>query len=1325
MEWGNRQVNLHDLYVLCSIAGPLEQSELLSSSFLLDESQLHEDSLYAADLSYKKEILRPRIQPSLKELRSLYALHPHLHPSLNQLDERRSKAPLIPGSTQLRARARQALVQNKQQLFYELFTSYGHADQLGWLPDRDHQLFWRDIAGHTYSGHEYIEHPEARLELIGLHTRTIALNSLGELPHFPSLHSLPQQQARDCAELHALWLARQGKLHILHDLAQQRPDALMPRVFCHMLEGNFSEAHRQFSECISHSSLGLQIIQYHQLEASLLLGILNAILRKSSASIVQKWIHFAEQSIITPLSWVQSDELIVNQQFILEELEALDLVLNRHTLPAKLSQPSEHPLLFFLHILTLGQLNDPHTQSPSAQDITTQAQALAQGGDHLFAHYLCAYALSHELVEHPSQRDILLSLILPDIAPLAIRARRSGSTHFPRTSPTQQIYWDIHISSSSSRITAIEAHLLRPEQERERRGRSLPLEQLKMGQYDDYTSEHDRELIAHIKQDYSHANARSYLSYHGFASLAQHPRLRIVREDGTLSPLILHAQQAEMSIYKQDSQIIIHLPSENDFQQLQRLGENSYSILCTHARLESLRIALGAPPRHGRYILEEKNHPRIFQQLSLLERTTTPQQEHSLKEQIIPVIILRYRAQSLHIQLGLRIHPNSPIYTSSSDECESFSNPPEPDTYRIQRSKSEEERALSALIAHCPSLATPRDTSMSMSAWTRDIDGLAASLHCLRELQLYRQQVPALELLWQGSEPVHLLESKQQSISLTCNKTMQDWLALGSDLQLDEGSHYSIAELLQLYEQRAENFLPLGKGRYLILHDTQLQQLHYLASICQKKGTQLLVPRTALLSIRQHWQDVDLSSDLRLLTHKLLQSQPWSAPETLHAQLRPYQEQGVRWLYSRASMGIGCCLADDMGLGKTLQVIALLLSTLSQRPSLIIVPLSLIHNWKSEIERFAPSLRVHLHRDRARRVQQLAAGDIYLISYGQLLHNPSLADIEWNGLILDEAQAIKNPSSKRSDAAKRLRAAYRVCITGTPIENHLGDLWSLIHFLHPGLLGTYNHFRRRVRDQRTLAHTHSLISPLILRRSKQAVLTELPKLTEITIPITLTENERNLYEAVRRRALRHLEKEESSTIHVLAELTKLRRLCCHPSLVHPEYSHSSKLERLIKLLRSLRENGHKVLVFSQFTDMLQLARKQIISQLDCTPLYLDGSTPPAQRANSIEQFQAPQQNKHDIFLISLKAGGSGLNLTSADYIILLDPWWNPATEAQAAARAHRLGQLRPVTLYRLICTNSVEERIIQLHQQKQELMDELSQLSRDALHSLLKEDYYI
>jgi superfamily II DNA or RNA helicase len=448
-----------------------------------------------------------------------------------------------------------------------------------------------------------------------------------------------------------------------------------------------------------------------------------------------------------------------------------------------------------------------------------------------------------------------------------------------------------------------------------------------------------------------------------------------------------------------------------------------------------------------------------------------------------------------------------------------------------------------------------------------------------------------------------------------------------------------------------------------------------------------------------------------------------AVPQGLTVELRPYQREGLRWLNALAEAGVGGVLADDMGLGKTLQLITHLLalkeSGALDRPALIVVPTSLIPNWQAEIARFAPALKVlALHGpQRSGDFSQLGAQDIVLTSYALLPRDVvNLRKQAFALIVLDEAQQVKNPRTQARRAALSLRAPRCICLTGTPLENHLGELWSQVDLAVPGLLGDEGAFRRhyrvpieKQRDTDCQDRLNRRLAPFILRRTKAQVASELPPKTEITRRVVLEGRQRELYEGLRLSLAEELREViaqrgiQHSGIVVLDALLKLRQVCCDPRLVKLEAARgvrdSAKFELLMDMLPALLAEGRKVLLFSQFTEMLKLIAHEL-DRRRIRYVTLTGET--RDRAEPVRQFQ---EGDVPLFLLSLKAGGVGLNLTAADTVIHYDPWWNPAAEAQASDRAHRIGQDKPVFVFRLITASTVEERIEELKARKAELAE--------------------
>jgi superfamily II DNA or RNA helicase len=566
------------------------------------------------------------------------------------------------------------------------------------------------------------------------------------------------------------------------------------------------------------------------------------------------------------------------------------------------------------------------------------------------------------------------------------------------------------------------------------------------------------------------------------------------------------------------------------------------------------------------------------------------------------------------------------------------------------------------------------------------------------------------------------------------------WFELEGELNVDESTILTIKELIELSRKSKGRFLELKKGEFLALTEDlkkQIDELEAYATV-DKKGVTInrfashaleeITTRAASFKADKLWNDFQKKIKDTAKTDAQI-------PATLDAELRPYQEEGFRWMTRLKLWDAGACLADDMGLGKTVQAIAMMLHLAENGPALVVCPASVVPNWGNELTKFAPTLNVFILKtgNREEIFASLAAFDVLLITYGLLqTEEDRISKIHWGIAILDEAHAIKNTQTKSSKAAMNIQASFKLALTGTPIQNHLGELWNLFNYCNPGLLGTLPQFTDRyVKNdlQSQKNHLKKLITPFILRRTKNKVLDELPPKTEITFSVELSSNEMAFYEALRREAITIIENNDGPNGHqhlqALAEITKLRLACCNSSLVNKEIQlPSAKLEAFFEIIEELRANNHRALVFSQFVGHLSIVRHELDKQ-GISYQYLDGSTPIPQREIAVKAFQS---GKGDLFLISLKAGGLGLNLTGADYVLHLDPWWNPAIEDQASDRAHRIGQTRPVTIYRLVAKNTIEEKIVQLHATKRDLADNLldgtdqsARLSTIDLLNLLKE----
>ena len=615
---------------------------------------------------------------------------------------------------------------------------------------------------------------------------------------------------------------------------------------------------------------------------------------------------------------------------------------------------------------------------------------------------------------------------------------------------------------------------------------------------------------------------------------------------------------------------------------------------------------------------------------------------------------------------------------------------------------------------------------------------------CLALLEQVRQHPEAAYVEWPQGIRMRVVRPMitPDQLRLKISSAGQ-WFEVEGDVSIGNKEKIKMAELLERLRSAEGNFIRLEGDEFIALSETLRRQLQALDKMLMGRSSKQLKIATMnglqLADIEELGAQVKADEAFRNLIRRIREAatQQYPLPTNIHAELRPYQQEGFQWMSRLAHWGAGACLADDMGLGKTLQSITLMQSRAALGPQLVLMPTSVLLNWQQELRRFAPALTVKVlnqqSADRQKIVGEAEAGDVVLSTYGLLVTEEELLSSRtWTTIVLDEAHTIKNRDTQTSKGAMNLKGDFRLMLTGTPLQNHLSEIWNLFQFADPGLLGSFQQFTDRFilpiekehnqERQRLLRH---ILSPFLLRRTKEDVLNELPEKTEITLRIELSKDEQALYDNLRQQAIANLEEGSKSALQTLAEITRLRQAACHPRLINEKLNiPSSKTQAFLELVGNLRQSGHRALVFSQFTSHLALVRKEL-DQQQVPYLYLDGSTSAQERNRLVKLFQTGDT---PLFLISLKAGGLGLNLTAADFVIHLDPWWNPAIEDQASDRAHRIGQERPVTVYRLIAAGTIEEKIIRLHQNKRSMADALlqdadmfSQISADDVIRLLRE----
>lgn len=622
-----------------------------------------------------------------------------------------------------------------------------------------------------------------------------------------------------------------------------------------------------------------------------------------------------------------------------------------------------------------------------------------------------------------------------------------------------------------------------------------------------------------------------------------------------------------------------------------------------------------------------------------------------------------------------------------------------------------------------------------------DLESALALVACATDLAHAGQ----LEIAWASSPMVVKKAKAANELNLKIG-VRRDWLDLQGGFKFD-GGELPLKELLEALRHN-KRYIEVNDTTMVELDDGLRRALMPLSSLAREQSGKVVASPLAVPLVEELERsgvELDAPPEWFELTDKLDEAVAL-VPELppLEATLRPYQTEGHAWVMRLAHWARGACLADDMGLGKTLQALAVIASRAAGGPTLVIAPTSVVPNWVRETRRFAPQLRVKrvLQGGQLDEVLLGLEAHVVLVTSWDLLvrHEARLVTattpegaVPWRTVVLDEAQAMKNPTTKRAQVARSIEREFALLLTGTPVENRPLELWSLMSVVAPGLLGSAENFRdrfarpieeRRPDAARQLAR---IVRPFILRRTKGEVARDLPQKSEIRVDVILTEEERERYQRIRHSAIKALRDVDSTPaqkrIRMLAVLTRLRQLACHPRLVDPKAPHtSSKLERLIELAEELAGEGRKMLVFSQFTELLSLVR-EAFEAANLTYTYLDGSTPGVEREKAIARFQSGEVHA---FLLSLKAGGVGLNLTTATEVIHLDPWWNPAVEDQASDRAHRIGQDKPVTVYRMVALGTIEEQILTLHADKRMMMasllegtDSAAPISSDEMLALL------
>ncbi len=858
------------------------------------------------------------------------------------------------------------------------------------------------------------------------------------------------------------------------------------------------------------------------------------------------------------------------------------------------------------------------------------------------------------------------------------------------------------------------------------KGRPIALKKLyhDLGEYD-YLTEQDRKMCKKIVIEkesdyYSYYPKDVYeLSLDGLIAAAGHPNVYWAGQEQNGKPVDISIAEPQLLVKEEGDNLRISLIPEIDRQRLIAQKTANHGLILyviTHQHLQVAEI-LG---QNG-LVVPATARQQVIDSIASIASMLTVQSDiggtssHAIDVPTDSRLHVHLQPIGHGIQIEVFVQPfisGGPLYKPGLGGATVLADI-DGQQYQTTRDFTQENAHLAQFFDLSPKLFKDKDLKWSL-------DDPEMALEALLDLQALTEELAVLE--WPKGKRIRLSREAGLSQAQFSIRKEKDWFSVDGDLVVDNDQVFNMQRLIQLLNGSSSRFLRLEDGQIIALTRELRQRLDDLTGLGEAQDDAIRFHALAAPALDGITEGMSIAAskpwkDQLKHLNKISDLNP-QVPSTLQGELRDYQREGFQWMSRLAHWGAGACLADDMGLGKTVQALALILSRAPNGPTLILAPTSVCINWLEEAQRFAPTLNVqHFGQgDRQAMLDSAAEFDLIVCSYGLLqTESEKLAQVHWHTLVADEAQAIKNALTKRSKAAMTLQADFKVITTGTPIENHLGELWNLFNFINPGLLGSLTRFNERYaqaienhQDHAVQQRLKKLLRPFILRRLKNDVLTELPPRTEVTLHIELSAEERAMYEALRRNAMLAISEAKNqqgnAQLKVLAEIMKLRRACCNARLVMEESTvSSSKLQAFEELVDELLDNRHKALVFSQFVGHLHLIR-ELLDKKGIRYHYLDGSTPVPERKKAMNAFQA---GDGDLFLISLKAGGTGLNLTAADYVIHMDPWWNPAVEDQASDRAHRMGQKRPVTIYRLVAKDTIEDKIVDLHKHKRDLANSL------------------
>ena len=901
------------------------------------------------------------------------------------------------------------------------------------------------------------------------------------------------------------------------------------------------------------------------------------------------------------------------------------------------------------------------------------------------------------------------------------RAFESLSSYFNRNeaakSRDKRLVWTLYPNKSLEMIVPVEQK--RMGNGSWNKGRPASLKRLYETRHDlDYLTDHDKAVLNCIKPDYSYYGSFYIDSDKGLLALIKNP---LVFDGNTGEPIELTKATPELIFKETKDSFTVKLSESTSSYlptvKLKKERDNKYQVIeISQSTLDVVKI-LGNSGIKIPSSARDKVLSLVQQAASSISIRTEFENYAGLESEPADaniIVQLTFIDEILKAKLFVRPFGDKGSYYKPAKGNSTIVAQIDNSYKSVIRDLGAERDNIKRLLQTCSVL---QEQDCIDYEWT--ITELETALELLQQLNNYRNERP-LTIEWPKGQSL-FVDKEISFIDMELNITGNNqWFEFDGKVTIDDSQVMEMRSLLQNLEQAKGRFIELSDKRFIALTASfakRMQELKKAAKIDANGQAIHKLGAPLLQEFVENSKNAQTDNYWRTHINKITSANGYDPkiPHNLQTELRPYQIEGFKWLARLSNLGFGACLADDMGLGKTVQTVALLLEQATHGACLVVAPASVCYVWQEECQKFAPSLNCVIlgGNNREEQIAALTKMDILICSYGLLYQvGDLLTNKQFQVVVLDEAQAIKNFNTKRFKIIIELQAVNRIALSGTPIENRTEELWNLFEFLNPGFLGSRQLFQDKYtkpieRGSDIIARNtlKRLIQPFILRRMKSKVLDELPSKTEQTIFIEPSNEEKNFYEALRRESLARIssisDKDSAKKrFSILAEITKLRRACCDCSLINNEIEiPNSKLEAFEEIVRELKENNHRALVFSQYVDYLTIVKKRL-EQQGITYQYLDGSTPQKQRRASVEDFQA---GRGDLFLLSLKAGGVGLNLTAADYVIHLDPWWNPAIEDQASDRAHRLGQTRPVTVYRLVMKHSIEEKILKMHRDKREL----------------------